>query len=130
VICGLVESRLVISVVIFVLKKYWNPLRTTMTMKIAHKNISMMDTSANKVASRVSFSEPSPAKALTTKYAIKITTQIIIIVRGVINCSILPSNQSNMLLTWLNPTLADDGDGDGDGDGIGLDTCVADIVNE
>ena len=125
-ICGLVESRLVISVVIFVLKKYWNPLRTTMTMKIAHKNISMMDTSANKVASRVSFSEPPPAKALTTKYAIKITTQIIIIVRGVINCSILPSNQSNMLLTWLNPTLADDGDGDG----IGLDTCVADIANE
>ena len=93
-----------------------------MTMKIAHKNISMMETSANKVVSRVSFSEPPPAKALTTKYAIKIATQIISIARGVIISSILPSIHSNILLTWLKPTLAGVGDG--------LDTCVADIMNE
>jgi len=95
-------------------------------MKIAHKNISMMEISANKVLSRVSFSEPPPAKALTTKYAIKITTQTISIVRGVMNSSILPSIHSNILLTWLNPTLADDGDADGDG----LDTWLIDIMNE
>ena len=94
-----------------------------MTMKIAHKNISMMETLANNVFSRVSFSEPPPAKAFTTKYAIKITAQIRRITRKLMNSSILPSIQSKIPLTWLKPILEDDGDADGDG----LDTCAADI---
>ena len=89
-------------------------------MKIAHKNISMMDTLANNVFSGVSFSEPPPAKAFTTKYTIKITTQIRSITRGLMNSSILPSIQSKIPLTWLKPTFAGEDDG--------LDTCVDDIM--
>ena len=120
-ISGFVESRFDISVVIFVLKKYWNPFRMTTTMKIAHKNISMMETSANNVLSRVSFSELPPAKAFTMKYPIKMTTHIISIARGLMNSSILPSIQSKIPLTWLKPTL------EGEGEGDGSDTCAADI---
>ena len=68
-------------------------------MNIAQRKISRIDTSANKMFSGLLFSGvPPPAKALITKYPIKRTMQITIIIRGLMNSSILPSIQSNILL--------------------------------
>lgn len=75
-------------------------------MKIAHKNISMIDTFANNVLSLLSASaDPPPAKALITKYAIATTTKIKTMTRGLMNSSILPSIQLNIPETSFKPTL-------------------------
>ena len=76
-------------------------------MKIAHKNISMIETFANNVLSLLSASavSPPPAKALITKYAIAMTTKIKIMTRGLMNSSILPSIQLNIPDTSFKPTV-------------------------
>ena len=75
-------------------------------MKIAHKNISMIDTFANNVLSLLSASAVSPpAKALITKYAIATTTKIKTMTRGLMNSSILPSIQLNIPDTSFKPTV-------------------------
>ena len=75
-------------------------------MKIAHKNISMIDTFANNVLSLLSASaDPPPAKALITKYAIATTTKIKTMTRGLMNSSILPSIQLNIPDTSFKPTV-------------------------
>jgi hypothetical protein len=43
----------------FVLKKYWKPLSSTITINMAHNNISIMDVWANIVLS-LSFESPLP----------------------------------------------------------------------
>ena len=75
-------------------------------MKIAHKNISMIDTFADNALSLLSASaDPPPAKALITKYAIATTTKIKTMTRGLMNSSILPSIQLNIPDTSFKPTV-------------------------
>ena len=76
-------------------------------MKIAHKNISMIDTFADNAPSLLSASAeaPPPAKALITKYAIATTTKIKTMTRGLMNSSILPSIQLNIPDTSFKPTV-------------------------
>ena len=78
-----------------------------MTIKMAQRNISRMETFANNVLSLLSTSDvPPPAKALITKYTIAITTKSKTMTRGLMNSSILPSIQSNIPDTSFKPMLA------------------------
>ena len=98
-IFGDVEKIFVSWVVIFVLKKYWKPFNKTITMKIAHNKISIIDVFFIVVSSPT-FEFPFP-KADIIKYDIPITIRMIIINRGFMTASSFSSNHPNTPLTLL-----------------------------